>query len=203
MAIQAPDAPPPPPPDEARYGWPGADADDLASRVASIARQLARAGRRVIGFLPAARVLAPGATLSPLLAAVGRALAGFTTESIALIDSWPTWAWAAGGPGGETPQFRSRALQERLIEVAPLPCADPESATLALQMALGALPAPVVTVLVDLSGYAAPGLAPAAADVVDGVVLVARAGRTLGDDLIRPAKLMASKNVGTILIDRG
>lgn len=200
MATRAPEPQPAPPADEARYGWPEADAGDLASRSASIARHLLRSGRRTIGLVPASHALAEGETFGPMLAALGHALVRFTTWSIGLVDRWPTWAWASGEAGEVTDHFRTRALDDRLLEVSPLPCADPEAAALALQAALASLPPTLVTVLVDLSGYAALGLAPAALDVVEGVVLVARARRTPGHNLRHLARQAASKNLGTILL---
>jgi hypothetical protein len=201
VATQPPAQPAEAPSDEQRYGWPGADAGDLASRAASIARHLVHTRLRTIGLLPAPGAGDGRAPLSPLLAALGEAVLGFVAEEVAVIDTWPTWAWATAAHAGDTAAYRARPLRERLVELAPLPCADPEAATLALGMAVEALPPRVRLTLVNLAGYAAPGLAPAAIDVLDGAVLVAAAGRTQSDSLVRLAALVSAKNLGTILVD--
>ena len=196
------------PSDQDRYGWPGAEAGPRAGALdgtcTAIARHLIRAQVRSVGFLPAAGALLPGASAAPLLSRIAGALVKFVPEerSVALVDAWPTWGWGPAMEAGDTALFRTRALRPRVVELSPIPCGDAEAALATLQASLEARPPELAVVLVNLSGYVAPGAMPSAVDFVDGVVLLAGRRRTWGGALGRMSRFLpAKKNLGTILVD--
>lgn len=190
------------PSDEERYGWPDVDPGLLDAACTPVARHLVRACVGKVGFLPAAGALPPGAELGPLIAHVARAVLGFVTRDVALIDTWRTWIWGEAMEVGDQSLFRKRALRPRLLELAPLPCGDPKAATLTLEATLSRRPEGLALVLVNLAGYGQPGTMPAALDTVDGVMLVARARRSRRAGVERMARFLpAAKNLGAILLD--
>ena len=194
-------SPPIGPSDVKRYGWPGLSAQTLAGSCAPIARQLARANVGTVAFVPAARALVEGASLAPLICAIGEALLGFLPGEVGIIDDWPTWRWGEAAEPGSRLIYRRRSLAPRIIELAPLPCGDPEAASVALRGTLETRPPELVVTLVNLSGYAKPGVVPSAAEFHAGVVLLATRGRTLGRGLVHMARFLApEKNLGTVLV---
>ncbi len=194
------------PSDEDRYGWPGADPGRVEGVCASLARRLIRAGVRRVGVLPAAGAVERGASAAPLVAAVGAALLPFVAadRAVAVVDSWPTWPWGSAMEASDSGVYRARPLLKnpRLLEIAPIPCGDPEAATVALGAALERPPAGLAVTIVNLGGYGPPGGLPAAADLVGGVVLLAGRKRTSGGALAHLAgALRPGKNLGVVLLD--
>lgn len=190
------------PSDQERYGWPDVAPGLLDGACTPVARHLVRACVGSVGFLPAAGALPPGAELAPLIAHVAGAALGFVTGDVALIDTWRTWIWGEAMQVGDQSLYRKRALRPRLFELAPLPCGDPEAATLALEATMSRRPEGVGLVLVNLAGYGQPGTMPAALDTVEGVVLLARARRSRRTWLQQMSRFLpAAKNLGAILLD--
>jgi len=190
------------PSDADRYGWPGVPTGVLAETCTPVARQIARSKAGSVGFIPAAGALGKGASLAPLVVAVAEALLGFVSDDVAIVDSWPTWPWGeALAPQGQA-IYRERRLAPRIVEIAPLPCGDPQAATIALRATFGSRTAGQGIVLVNLAGYAAPGVIPPALELVAGAVLVVRPRRTPMASLARSAHVIPpGKNLGVILVD--
>ncbi len=193
------------PTDEDRYGWPGVDAGRVEGICASIARRLIRARVRRVGFLPAGGALARGVSAAPLVAAVGAAVLPFVAADlgVAVVDSWPTWPWGSAMETTDSGVYRVRPLlgMPRLLEIAPVPCGDAEAATAALGAALEHPPGSLAMTVVNLDGYGRAGSLPAAADLVDGVVVLARRKHTSGAWLGRLAHgLRAGHYLGTVLL---
>ena len=206
------------PPRVDRYAWPSADEQALEVTCARVARQLALAHPRTVGFLPiggegtgrGARTL----SLAPLLSRVAGQLIGFVTDDVAIIDSWRTWSPGqkdadgdgdgdadAGAGAGTDPTSRIREIQPRVLDVMPLPCKDAMAAAAALRNTLGILRRSVSIVLVHLGGYAPVGIAPSTLNMVDGVVLVVSTRRTLRTAVAGMAQqLPAGKQLGAILV---
>ena len=186
--------------DADRYGWPGVPASTLAETCTPIARQIARARVRSVGFIPAAGALAHGEALAPLIVAIGEALLGFLSEEIGIIDSWPTWPWGDAAVDHRS-IYRQRWLAPRIVELAPLPCGDPQAAAVALQATLASRPERTAVILVNLAGYVEPGVIPSALDFVDGAILVVASRRTLCGGLARMARFVPGrKNLGAVLV---
>ena len=177
-------------------------AQALGGICAPIARQLARANVRTVAFVPAPRAMVAGASLAPLICGIGEALLGFVSGQVGIIDAWPTWRFGEVVERGARSIYRRRSLAPRIIELAPLPCGDPEAASLALRATLETRPPELVITLVNLADYAKPGVVPSAAEIHDGVVLIAARGRTLRGGVGHMARFVApEKSLGTILVD--
>jgi hypothetical protein len=160
-----------------------------------------RANVRTVAFVPAARALRDGSSLAPLVCAIGEALLGFVSGEVGIIDAWPTWRFGEAVERGARSIYRRRPLAPRIIELAPLPCGDPEAASLALRATLETRPPELGLTLVNMDGYAKPGVVPSAAEIHDGIVLIAARGRTLRGGVAWMARFIApEKNLGTILV---
>jgi len=190
------------PSDADRYGWPDVPSGVLAETYTPIARRIARAHVRTVGFLAAGRALAGETSLAPFVAAVGEALLGFLSGDVGIVDSWPTWPWGEALEKDDRSIFRQRRLAPRIVELAPTPCGDPEAATVALQATLARLPAGLAVTLLNLAGYAEPGVIPSAADHVERTVVVVASRRTHVGGLVRMTRSLGQpKNLGVVLID--
>jgi hypothetical protein len=87
------------------------------------------------------------------------------------------------------------------MEIAPPPCNDASAATTALQNTLAGRPPGLARVLVNLAGYSDPGVPPAAMRMMDGVVLVVIARRTLRAAVLKmEAQVPDAARLGAILI---
>ena len=189
------------PSDAERYGWPGVSAGAIAETCTPIARQIARARVSSVGFILAAGALRRRESLAPLVVAVGDALLGFLADDVGIIDSWPTWPWGEAAVDNRS-IYRQRRLAPRIVELAPLPCGNPQAAAVALQATLSTRPASVAIVLVNLAGYVVPGVVPPALDFVQAAILVVGLRRTRRQS---PARMSGSippaKNLGVVLVD--
>jgi hypothetical protein len=160
-----------------------------------VARRLSLAGARTIGLLPV------GATgdLLPLLVDLAGTLALFAVGAIGCIGSWRTWkSKTMRGMGAlRTPAPGAAAV----VVISPPACGDLVEAAAALERTLVGDTRDLARVLVDLGGYARPGGVPTVAELVDGVVLVAEARRSLRRNVGRIAELLPHrKNLGAILV---
>jgi hypothetical protein len=189
------------PSDADRYGWPGAPGEALSAEATRIARHIVRAGSGVVALLPVKAREVLDDRLAPMLLRLAEALLGFADGDVAVIDTWRTWPWGEAVEWGETAAHRSRWLQPRILEIAPVPCGDAAAAAVALANALAARPAGLAATLVNLGGYAAPGAVPSALRLVDGAVLVVPARRTRQRAVAEMARqLSGGKLLGAILI---
>jgi hypothetical protein len=189
------------PSDADRYGWPGPAGEELAAAATRIARHIARARPPVVALFPVDGREPLDDRLAPALLRLAEALLGFADGDVAIIDTWRTWPWGEAVEWGQTAAHRSRWLQPRILEIAPVPCGDASAAAVALQNALAARPEGLITTLVNLGGYAARGAVPSALRLADAAVLVVPARqtrqRTVAD---AAAHVQNGKLLGAILI---
>jgi hypothetical protein len=160
-----------------------------------VARRLSLAGARTIGLLP----VGPSGDLLPLLIDLAGTLALFAVGAIGCIGSWRTWkAKTMRGVGAlRTPAPGAAAV----VVVSPPACPDLVAAAAALERTLVGDTRDLARVLVDLGGYARPGGVPTVAELVDGVVLVAEARRSLRRSVARMVDLLPHrKHLGAILV---
>jgi hypothetical protein len=189
------------PSDSSRYGWPGAAGEALRAAATRIARQLARLEAPVIGLVPVDERANLKARLAPLLVELAEAFVPFLAGEVAIVDSWHTWSWGEALSVGAAAAHRTRWLRPRVLEIAPVPCGDADAANVALENALAGRPNTVEQTLVNLGGYASPGVVPAPVRYMDGAVMVMAARRTRGEAVAALAtQLPAGKDLGAILI---
>jgi hypothetical protein len=139
--------------------------------------------------------------LAPALLRLAEALLSFAEGNVAIVDTWRTWPWGEAVEWGQTAAHRSRWLQPRVLEIAPVPCGDPSAAAVALENALAARPEGLMTTLVNLGGYAARGAVPSALRLADAAVLVVPARHTRQRAVAEvAAHVQDGKLLGAILI---
>jgi hypothetical protein len=172
---------------------------------ARISRQVVRDGARVIGFVPVDK---PGrrtpdeSPVGPVLEQLAVALTGFVQGDVAIVPAWPTWPPAPDDAAEPAGRMTIRELEPRVVEVLPRGCPDGASAALALEQVLHVLSEDFVHVLVDLTGYAAPGAAPTAVGLVEAAVLIATVRRArLATLRALSDQIPDSKHLGAILLD--
>lgn len=180
----------------------------LRDDCARAARRLVHAGRRVIGLLPSSdRVAVP-----PVGVQLGLSLADLSGATVAFVDAnlrWPalpgTVVDAADGSLSDfeaNAAFATRWLRGSLaLVVAPRNADRGTSGVLELRRVLAEGAELFGSVLVDLTGLKRLGEHLDAIALVDGVVVVARAGETTEGELLRlKHELPVEKNLGVLLI---
>lgn len=174
----------------------------LAVAARTVARQLAKGGKRRIGFLPVPFKGTEPLPLGPVVGAVAAALTSFVTADVALIPAWKSWTAAPDAGGGEraVPRMQIRELSPRLVEVMPPRCDDPSSAAQALGRALDILPEDYAHILVDLSEYAPAGHVPGL-EPFDGVVIAVVPRKTaIGSVRALDRQIPDEKALGAVLV---
>jgi hypothetical protein len=171
----------------------------LAAR--TVARQLAKAGKRRIGFLSVPFKGTERLALGAIVGEVAAALTSFVSADVALIPAWKTWTAAAGAGGeGAVPRMQIREISPRLVEVMPPPSDDPSSAAQALGRALDILPEDYAHIVVDLSDYAPDGHVPGL-EAFDGVVMAVVPKKTLiGSLRALDRQIPDDKALGAVLV---
>lgn len=175
------------------------------------ARRLVHAGRRVIGLLPSSdRVAVP-----PIGVQLGLALADLSGATVAFVDAnlrWPALPRAvvdaADGSLSDlataesSAAFAIRWLRGSLaLVVAPRNSAPNSAGVLELGRVLAEGAELFGSMLVDLTGLKRLGEHLDAIALVDGVVVIARAGETTENELLRLGhELPVEKNLGVLLV---
>ncbi|MBK8479939.1 MAG: hypothetical protein IPL40_02000 [Proteobacteria bacterium] len=183
---------------------------EVAAACLSIARRLKRSGRHAIGLWPCDGTVA----VPPLALRLGAALVHLTRANVAVIDAnvrYPAFAAeGAGGPAapsepddaGEAQRaiFVERWIGPSLALLIPPHAGEPGAGVRQLQLLLNAQWRSFTYLLVDLSGFDRFGDHLNAAALLDGVALVARAGRSSEAELIRMRdELPPHLNLGVVL----
>lgn len=184
---------------------------EVAAACLSIARRLQRSGRAAIGLWPCGGAVA----IPPLALHLGDALVRLTRAHVAVIDAnvrYPAFVAgaasappAAAAPGEATTEapraiFIERWVGPSLALLIPPHAGEPGAGVRQLQLLLNAQWRSFSYLLVDLSGFDRFGDHLNAAALLDGVVLVARAGRSSEAELIRMRdELPPHLNLGVVL----
>jgi hypothetical protein len=189
------------PSDADRYGWPGPPGQELSVAAIRIARHIARVRPPIVALIPVEGRVPLDDRLAPVLMRLAEALLSFADGDVAIIDTWRTWPWGEAVEWGQTAAHRSRWLQPRILEIAPVPCGDASAAAVALENALAARPEGLLTTLVNLGGYAARGAVPSALRLADAAVLLVSTRQTRQSAVTDVAEhVQDGKLLGAILI---
>ena len=168
----------------------------------TVARQLAKGGKRRIGFLPVPFKGTGPVPLGPIVGEVAAALTSFVAADVALIPAWTTWtADPLSDPGpAAPPRMRIREIAPRLVEVMPPRCENPSDAGQALTRVLDVLPEDYVHIVIDLSGYAVDGQVPGL-ERIDGVVMAVVPKKTrIGSVRALDRQIPDEKALGAVLV---
>ena len=185
-----------------------ADVDDpeVRAQCVHVARQLRHAERRIIGLLPSADDVGVPAVGVQL----GLALADVSGATIAFVDAnlrWPAITDIEVAPeqgaksGDDQSAFVTRWLRGSLALLTPMSAGQAGAGVPQLARVIQHGSWLFAHVLVDLTGFKKLGEHLAAIDMVDAVVVVARAGRTSEAELLRlKHELPAAKSLGVLLV---
>ena len=152
-----------------------------------VARRLHAAGRKVVGLIPSDDEVA----VPPIAVQLGVALADLTGATVAYLDAnvrWPAVSEVAAGESRSSESeslFATRWLRGSLALLTPRHAERAGDVLPQLERVLFDGVELFEYVLVDLSGFDLLGEHAAAALAMDGVILVARAGRSRETDLMR------------------
>jgi Mrp family chromosome partitioning ATPase len=143
---------------------------------ARVARLLREQGRRAVGLAPAD----DGVAVPAIAILLGSALARLSGRPVGVVDAAGSWPGAPDLCDSAIPDGSLLAtswLRDGLAVLLPR-AFDPGAALVPLRTALGRAPASFEHLVVDLTGFAQLGELPAATQLLDGALLVARSGRT-------------------------
>jgi hypothetical protein len=152
----------------------------------AVARRIKESGRRIIGLLPASVDI--GATAIGVQ--LGLSLVDIGNTTTAYVDAnvrWPAIARIAVGerPADDESMFTTRWLRGQLALLTPPRAGEAGAGVPQLARVIQHSIELFTHVVVDLTGFKKLGEHLAAIEMMDGVVVVARAGRTTEDELIR------------------
>ena len=151
-----------------------------------VARRVKETGRRIIGLLPASAdigVTAVGVQL-------GLALVDIANTTAAYVDAnvrWPAIARLAVGTSAtdDESMFATRWLRGQLALLVPPHVGEAGVGVPQLARVIQHSIELFSHVIIDLTGFKMLGEHLAAIEMMDGVILVARAGRTTENELLR------------------
>lgn len=177
---------------------------------ARLARQLKHSGRRQIGVLPASSAT----DTRPLIFQLALALSKLCRATIVIVDPdlrWPgdptqTDEIAEALISADDPLFfNSRFIERSIALVSPREPAPTGARVDILKIMLQHLEVASTNfamVLVDLSSFPWVGEFLVAIELLDGVLVAGKSGKTTEDDLLRHAELLPSDlDIGVLLID--
>lgn len=167
-----------------------------------IARRLRAAGRRVVGLVPASeRVAVP-----PVAVRLGAALVELSGTTVAFVDAnvrWPALSQIASRPSRDRDDsvYATRWLSDSLALLTPPSAESAGEVMPGLAKLLEEGPEIFQYMLVDLTGFELLGEHAAAANVVEGVIVVARAGTTRERELLYfREELRTAQLLGVLLV---
>lgn len=187
-------------------GAAGPPADDPAAQAVytRIAGHVVRDGARRVGFLAAprrGRKPAPAGLVGPVVERLAAALTNFIPGDVAMIPTWRLWPEPGPDEPPDSGRMNVREVRPRVVEALPHTLRNSGAAALALERALKMLSQDFAHILVDFSGYVAPGTAPAALGMVEAAVVVVEtrlSQRAALQALVD--RIPSSKHLGAILI---
>ncbi len=179
----------------------GEDHPEIRAECIRIARRLRHSGCKIIGLLPSSSDIGVPAIGVQL----GLALAEVSGGTVAFVDAnirWPAISELAGGErAADETAFTTRWLRGSLALLTPPRAGDAGAGVPHLAGVIREGAELFAQVLVDLTGFKKLGEHLAAIDMVDGVLVVARAGRTRETELLALAhELPRARNLGVLLL---
>ena len=151
-----------------------------------VARRIQTAGRRIVGLLPASADVG----VMPIGVHLGLALVEVANATAAYVDANVRWPAISDFAVGERPEedesmFATRWLRGQLALLTPARAGEAGAGVPQLARVIQHSIELFSHVVVDLTGFKKLGEHLAAFDMVDGVIVVARAGHTTEAELLR------------------
>ena len=164
-----------------------------------VAGRLRATGKKIFGLLPAGDDVA----VPPIGVQLGLALTEVSAATVAFVDAnlrWPAIsALAAGDATGDDSAFATRWLRGTLALLTPPRAGAAGVGLPQLARLIQQSTELFAHTLVDLTGFRKIGEHLAAIEMCDGVVVVARCGRTREEALMRVRLELGDQLVGVLL----
>ncbi len=166
-----------------------------------VARRIHKAEKKIVGLLPASADVG----VTGIGVALGLALVEVAHATVAYVDAnvrWPAISQIAVGtrPDDDESMFATRWLRGQLALLTPPRAGQAGAGVPQLARVIQHSGELFAHVLVDLTGFKKLGEHLAAIDMVDAVVVIARAGFTTEDQLLRlDQELPPQRNLGVLL----
>ena len=170
-----------------------------------VARRMKKAGRRIVGLLPASvdiGVMAVGVQLGLALVEVANTTAAYVDANV----RWPAISQIAVGTRRDDDEsmFATRWLRGQLALLTPPRAGEAGAGVPQLARVIQHSIELFSHVIVDLTGFKQLGEHLAAIEMMDGVIVVARAGRTAEHELLRlNHELPRHLHLGVLLTNAG
>jgi hypothetical protein len=176
-------------------------AEDPAVRAECIrvARRLRASGRKIIGLLPAGNDVA----VPPIGVQLGLALTEVSGATAAFVDAnlrWPAISEIAGGRNDPDSPYAARWLRGTLALLTPARAGAAGAGLPQLARLIQHSTELFEHALIDLTGFRKIGEHLAAIEMCDGVVVVARAGHTREEVLLRVRHELGRQLMGFVLL---
>jgi hypothetical protein len=169
----------------------------------TVARRIKETGRRIIGLMPASveiGVTAIGVQLGLSLVDIANTTAAYVDANI----RWPAIAQLAVGTSDtdDESMFATRWLRGQLALLTPPRAGEAGAGVPQLARVIQHSIELFSHVIVDLTGFKKLGEHLAAIEMMDGVIVVARAGQTTENELLRLNHEMPKHlNLGVLLVN--
>lgn len=175
---------------------------DVRDECIRVARRIQHAGPRIVGLLPSSNDVG----VAGVAVQLGLALAELVGATVAFVDAnlrWPAISELAVGEraGEDESVFATRWLRGSLALLTPRRVGPAGAGLPQLARIIQTGQELFASMLVDLTGFKKLGEHLAAIDMVDGVLVIGRAGRTTEDELLRLNEELARRqNLGVLLV---
>lgn len=151
-----------------------------------VARRIKESGRRIIGLLPASTDVG----VTGIGVQLGLSMVDVTGTTAAYVDAnvrWPAISSIAVGTraGEDESMFATRWLRGQLALLTPTRAGDAGAGVPQLARVIQHSIEIFSHLIIDLTGFKTLGEHLAAIEMMDGVIVVARAGRTVESELLR------------------
>jgi hypothetical protein len=180
------------------------DQDDhrVHAECVRVAQRIRQTGRKIVGLVPTSSDVA----VPPIAVQLGLALVELSGATVALVDAnvrWPAFSSLAAEEVRTQDEmiFATRWLRGSLALLTPPRAWDPGAGVPQLARVITQGSELFAHVLVDLTGFELVGDHLAAVELVQSIMIIARAGRTKETELLRlQHDLPAGKNLGVLLV---
>lgn len=179
----------------------GSDVAGMRADCVPIAQRITRGRHKIIGLVPASNQVGVAAIGVQL----GLAMCEVSGGTVAYVDAnvrWPAIAQIALGqrPDDDESAFATRWLRGSLALLTPPRASDAGAGLPQLARVIQQSSNLFAQVLIDLTGFKKIGEHLAAVEMMDAVLVVARAGLTREDELLRLNHELPSRlNLGVLL----
>ena len=169
---------------------------EVGPELIRIATELHRRGLSYVGLVAASQT----ADVASIAVQVGLALATVTGRPAGVVDAGGTWELRPAGSGSQS-RFAMEWITDRVVAIAPRTPSRPGARVLELEALLRDDSRPARRLVIDLTALVPSGEHAEAMSHVDGVIILAHAGRTTSQQVERRMlEVPPEKSLGVLLV---